>query len=116
MKKLLFFSMMCLMALGIANCDKDSTGTGTSGGGGGITPAGYVDLGLPSGTLWKDKNEEGGFYTYDQAVSKFGNKLPTKDLVRKKLVTLIGKTRELEMELRLILLNKQTKVNQQFVV
>lgn len=42
-------------------------------------PVGYVDLGLPSGTLWKDKNEEGGFYTYDQAVSKFGDKLPTKE-------------------------------------
>lgn len=40
---------------------------------------GLVDLGLPSGTLWKDKNEAGGFYTYDQAVSKFGNKLPTKE-------------------------------------
>ena len=40
---------------------------------------GLVDLGLPSGTLWKDKNEEGGFYTYDQAVSKFGDKLPTKE-------------------------------------
>ena len=41
--------------------------------------AGYVDLGLPSGTLWKDKNEAGGFYTYEQAVSKFGNNLPTKE-------------------------------------
>ncbi|MBO7134104.1 MAG: hypothetical protein J6W06_08105 [Bacteroidales bacterium] len=40
---------------------------------------GYVDLGLPSGTLWKNKNEDGGFYTYEQAVSKFGSKLPTKE-------------------------------------
>lgn len=40
---------------------------------------GLVDLGLPSGTLWKDKNETGGFYTYEQAVSKFGNNLPTKE-------------------------------------
>lgn len=40
---------------------------------------GFVDLGLPSGTLWKDKNEEGGFYTYEQAVNKFGDKLPTKE-------------------------------------
>lgn len=39
---------------------------------------GWVDLGLPSGTLWKDANEPGGFYTYEQAVSKFGNRLPTK--------------------------------------
>jgi len=39
----------------------------------------YVNLGLPSGTLWKDKNETGGFYTYDQAVAKFGSSLPTKE-------------------------------------
>ena len=41
---------------------------------------GYVDLGLPSGTLWKKENEGGNsaYYTYDEAVSKFGNKLPTK--------------------------------------
>ena len=42
-------------------------------------PAGYVDLGLPSGTLWKDQNEAGGFYTYDQAMAKFGSSLPTKE-------------------------------------
>ena len=78
MKKLLFFSMMCLMALGIASCDKDSTGTGTSGGGGGITPAGYVDLGLPSGTKWKAANE-GGYYDYDSAMETFGSNLPTRE-------------------------------------
>ena len=40
---------------------------------------GYVDLGLPSGTLWKNQNEGGdyAYYTYDEAVSKFGNNLPT---------------------------------------
>ena len=41
------------------------------------TPAGYTDLGLPSGTKWKNNNES-GFYTYDDAVRTFGNKLPTK--------------------------------------
>lgn len=42
---------------------------------------GYVDLGLPSGTLWKNQNEGRDYarYTYDSAVSKFGNKLPTKE-------------------------------------
>lgn len=39
----------------------------------------WVDLGLPSGTLWKDKNEAGGFYTYRQAIAKFGEDLPTKE-------------------------------------
>jgi len=38
----------------------------------------YVDLGLSSGTLWKNSNES-GFYDYDNAVSKFGDKLPTKE-------------------------------------
>ena len=41
-------------------------------------PAGYVDLGLSSGTYWKETNEI-GFYNYDNAVSKFGNKLPTEE-------------------------------------
>ena len=41
-------------------------------------PAGYVDLGLPSGTYWKETNES-GFYNYGNAVSKFGDKLPTKE-------------------------------------
>lgn len=41
-------------------------------------PAGYVDLGLSSGTYWKETNES-GFYSYDNAVSKFGNKLPTRE-------------------------------------
>ncbi len=42
-------------------------------------PAGYVDLGLPSGTLWKDNNEVCGLITYDQAVNFYGNSLPTKE-------------------------------------
>ena len=42
---------------------------------------GFVDLGLPSGTLWKNANEGGDYvaYTYKEAVSRFGNKLPTKE-------------------------------------
>lgn len=42
-----------------------------------VVPQGYVDLGLPSGTLWKDRNES-GFYDYDEAVRSFGSRLPTK--------------------------------------
>ena len=50
---------------------------------------GWVDLGLPSGTLWKNANEgsDNARYTYNEAVSKFGNKLPTeqqlKELINK---------------------------------
>ena len=42
---------------------------------------GLVDLGLPSGTLWKNANEGGdnARYTYNEAVSRFGNKLPTRE-------------------------------------
>ena len=44
----------------------------------------YVDLGLPSGTLWCAKNEGGDHarYTYDEAISNFGSKLPTKEQLR----------------------------------
>ena len=37
---------------------------------------GYVDLALPSGTKWRAYNAT-GLYTYDEAVSQFGNHLPT---------------------------------------
>lgn len=40
----------------------------------------YIDLGLPSGTKWRDMNES-GYYTYDDAVNAFGNKLPTKSQI-----------------------------------
>lgn len=36
----------------------------------------YVDLGLPSGTLWKDQNEN-GLYTYQEAENSFGKVMPT---------------------------------------
>ena len=39
-------------------------------------PAGYVDLGLS--VYWKNSNES-GYYTYDEAVERFGNRLPTKE-------------------------------------
>ena len=38
---------------------------------------GYVDLGLPSGTIWKSQCEY-GLYTFSQAYRKYSNKLPTK--------------------------------------
>lgn len=42
-------------------------------------PADYVDLGLPSGTLWKAENEDCGLIKYDQAVNFYGSSLPTKE-------------------------------------
>ena len=38
----------------------------------------YVDLGLPSGTKWKNRNEE-GMYHIDAAMKKYDNQLPTKE-------------------------------------
>ena len=38
----------------------------------------YIDLGLPSKTLWADENKE-GFYTFNAAVAEYGNSLPTRD-------------------------------------
>lgn len=38
----------------------------------------YVDLGLPSGTLWAETNES-GFYDYASAKNKYEGNLPSKD-------------------------------------
>lgn len=39
----------------------------------------YVDLGLPSGTLWKKNNEKGMYYSYLDARNKFGSQMPTRE-------------------------------------
>jgi len=49
-----------------------------------IDPDQWVDLGLPSGTLWKNTNETNpndnhDFYTYDEAMKKYGDQMPTKE-------------------------------------
>ena len=66
MKKL-FYLFTLLFAGLFAACDNDN--------------GQYVDLGLPSGTLWYSKNEGGDHtrYTYDEAISNFGSKLPTEE-------------------------------------
>jgi len=38
----------------------------------------YIDLGLASGTLWKN-NDVAGFFSYNEAISKFNDHLPTKE-------------------------------------
>ena len=43
-----------------------------------VSAQGYIDLGLPSGTLWKATNES-GYYDYENAVNKYGTSLPTKE-------------------------------------
>ena len=54
-----------------------STG-GSSGSSKKAIAQGYTDLGLPSGTIWKNFNAT-GFYSYDEAVSQFGSRLPSKE-------------------------------------
>lgn len=75
MKKLLFIfaATLCLVA-----CEKNAEISSP-------TEDGYVDLGLPSGTKWKNVNEHNpqdqsgfGFYTFQEAYSAFGNSIPTK--------------------------------------
>lgn len=49
-----------------------------------IARYGYVDLGLPSGTLWanenvKNRKKEDKFLSFDEALEDFGDKLPTKE-------------------------------------
>ena len=51
---------------------------------------GWVDLGLPSGTLWKSSREdnssiESGLYTYDQAIQKYGDHIPTAEQAKELL-------------------------------
>ena len=54
-------------------------GAGSIVGGTPVQESEYVDLGLPSGTLWKSKNEKNLYYTYEEAVSQFGDKLPSRE-------------------------------------
>jgi len=83
MKKIRFFSIVCLLALiigSLAGCQQEENGMNNVGNGG--TQSEYVDLGLPSGTKWKISNENGngsGYYTYDEAIEAFGDKVPTKE-------------------------------------
>lgn len=45
---------------------------------------GWKDLGLPSGTLWKSARED-GLYTYDQAITKYGEHMPTAEQAKELL-------------------------------
>ena len=78
---------MCLatvVAIGtITGCSKDNAdGNGSTEGSVNYTidpnPEAYIDLGLPSGTKWKNSNEN-VFYDYDSALETFGNQLPTQE-------------------------------------
>lgn len=84
MRRLLLLCLTCIASLPMTQCVKEAEDLGshhtqvdT------IDSNEYVDLGLLSMTLWKASNEKNpadakfGFYTYDEAVAAFGDKLPT---------------------------------------
>ena len=68
MKKIFFLIVMCLVAL-----TKQAQAQSQ-----------YVDLGLPSGTLWKSSNEK-GFHTYLSAKYHFRGALPNRAQVEELL-------------------------------
>ena len=74
MKKLFSVCLICLLAVS-AMAQDQNVNVVVIGGGSSSSSGDYVDLGLPSGTLWKRQNES-GFYTYEEAINRFGNKLP----------------------------------------
>lgn len=92
MKKVISLFSMCLMALAfcaLVGCTKDKNEANGNGGSAGTNNGGatgeYVDLGLTSGTKWKAMNEVNeadtvyDFFTYDEAMDRFGTSLPTKE-------------------------------------
>ncbi len=78
MKKTFFFGMMCLFSASLFLACSEKDDSNSSSGSGQEEVDGYVNLGLPSGTLWKESNEE-GFITYSDAVEQFGANMPTKE-------------------------------------
>ncbi len=82
--KQLFFSVLCVLAFAtVSSCDK-VTASANMQKVAGAAPAGYVDLGLPSGTMWKAKNEK-GYFTYTEAVEKFSGSLPSEEQIKELL-------------------------------
>lgn len=78
MKKTFFLTLACLTAMTIFSCTPEDSDSNEKS----PTETVYVDLGLPSGTLWASQNEqnpadpEHGLYTFDEAVAAFGNRVP----------------------------------------
>lgn len=85
MKKSFLFLLTVMIIGFLSSCEDKNTPYSGGGGNGGnsSSEATFVDLGLPSGTLWKsinesNKNDDSGLYTFDEAVAAFGTRLPNK--------------------------------------
>ena len=79
MKKVFFvFAAVALLSAGLWSCGKeDDNNDSASSGGGGQTEVVWVDLGLPSGLLWADRNvgastpeEFGDYYAWGETAPK----------------------------------------------
>lgn len=70
---ILLLAVAAMLSVGVISCDNDENNSGN----GGETPAGWVDLGLPSGLLWAECNlganapeEYGNYYAWGETQPK----------------------------------------------
>ena len=82
LKTILTLTVIALLGIGTFSCQKEEEKEKKDNKP--VNYGDYVDLGLPSGTLWKATNEVKkdsayDFYTYTEAKAAFGDKLPTKE-------------------------------------
>ena len=77
MKRNLFFAFAALAVITTIGCSKDDDNDDGTKNAVNDSDTEYVDMGLSSGTKWKSADEK-GFFTYQQAVEKYKNNLPTK--------------------------------------
>ena len=78
-KSVLFFAAAILLGIGLQSCDReDNNGDNNGGGSGGSNSSVvWVDLGLPSGLLWADRNvgasspeDYGNYYAWGETAPK----------------------------------------------
>lgn len=77
-RTVLFLAAAILLGVALQSCDKENNNGNINGGGnGGNTTVQWVDLGLPSGLLWADRNvgaqspeDEGNYYAWGETAPK----------------------------------------------
>lgn len=77
-RTVLFFAAAILLGAGLCSCDREeNNGNNNGGNGGGTTTVQWVDLGLPSGLLWADRNvgadnpeDSGNYYAWGETSPK----------------------------------------------
>lgn len=77
-RSVLFFMVVILLGVGLQSCDReDNNGDNNGGNNGGNSSVVWVDLGLPSGLLWADRNvganspeDYGNYYAWGETTPK----------------------------------------------